>query len=508
MLRCVLPAGGWIGGALLVLCLLAAVVLGACAGGDQQSDGDEGAPATWASAVAGDEEDRSETRGSVSSTRVAETAVPTEVMANGGGDHCHAPGHWGTSREEPFEKHFLAWTDDGRRLVFDDRATVYAVDIVDGSRNEVALANRGPVNLLYGVFGSMADGRLVFTTCLYSDTPQPFTEVFPDLPEADSLNDTYELAMVDLELEEDIQGEVARVTRTPEWLELYPVWAPDGERLAYLAVPHGGYGHFRTTIRIVTADGEVEGSASIVRDVAWAPPQWSPDGRYLAVLANEAETLREGSRYLPRQNLYTIELEGGQLHKVSDATGLPSCAPDGETIAFGRGGEPGSPLALYVAGPDGTDLRRVAPEEGGFGVPEFLTARASRERAGLQRNDLRVSQVAWSPDGEHILVIVEYQRTYLGHGNTAAIYVVKADGSDMWRLDLNDHLPAAFRAAWSPDGKRIAVRVDMDYPKLLTSEYQSLLVLLTVAWDGTDTQVLIDRIPREGRYVGEFAEEE
>ena len=143
----------------------------------------------------------------------------------------------------------------------------------------------------------------------------------------------------------------------------------------------------------------------------------------------------------------------------------------------------------------------MAPAEGGFGVPEFLGARDARARSGLQR-DLRVSQVAWSPDGEHILVIVEDQKIGSGHGNTAAIYVVKADGSDMWRLDLDDHLPGAFRAAWSPDGQRIAVRVDMDYPQIPTWDHQSLLVLLTVAWDGTDTQILIDRIDRRG-YRGE-----
>lgn len=480
-------------------------VVGACAGGDPPSDREQEAPAPGATADEGGEAGRSETPSNVSATRETDTVVPTEVIANGGVDHCHAPGHWGTLWEEPFEKHFLAWTDDGRRLVLDDRATVYAVDVTDGSRNKVALANRGPVNLLYGVFGSMAGDRLVFTTCLFSDTPRPFPEVFPDLPEADSLNHTYELAMVDLDLEEDIQGEVTRLTRTPEWMELYPVWAPDGERLAYLAVPDGGHDDSRTTIRIVTTDGEVAVPVSFVRDavrdVAWLPPQWSPDGRYLAVLANEGES------YLPRQNLYTLELDGRQLHKVSGATGLPSWAPDGKTIAFGRGGEPGSPLALYVAGPEGTDLRRVAPREGGFGVPEFLSARESREGTGLQR-DLQVSQVAWSPDGEHILVVVEERGKSQWYQIMAAIYVVKADGSDLWRLDLNEHLPATFRAAWSPDGKRIAVRIDLDYPHFLTSEDQSLLVLLTVAWDGTDTQVLIDRIPREGRYVGEFAEEE
>ena len=478
--------------------LVLAVVVGGCAGGEEQGDSQGEATASGEAANQDGDRDGTQTPDSVRATQAPVTPAPTELIDAGPPAYCHAPGHWGSLWAEPFEKHFLTWSADGRHLVFDD-GSVFAISVEDASLRQVALANRGPVGLLLGVVGSVAGDRLVFTTCLFSDVRLVPEDPFPNLPDADPMNYTYELAAVDLRIEEDLPGQTSRLTRTPGAVEIHPAWAPDGERLAYLTLDYPYRDQAR--IHIAEADGEVLQSLSMLSGIALAPPQWSPDGRYLAVLSSEGESDRLGASYLPRQNLYTIELEGRQLHRISEATGLPSWAPDGGTIAFGRGGEEGSPLALYVAGPDGANVRRVAPGEGGFLVPEFRNAREGREEDGWQR-DLRVSQVAWSPDGEHILVIVEEQHASILHRNTAAIYVVTADGSDMWRLDLDEHLPAAFRAAWSPDGKRIAIRVDRDYPERFRSDHQNLLVLLTVAWDGTDTQILIDRIDRRG-YRGE-----
>lgn len=489
MLRSVLQAGTWIGVVLLFPFLLLAVVVGGCTGGDQQRDREEQTPTPLATASEDGGAGQTPTPTSVNSTHNTVTATPTELVDGGPPAYCNAPGHWGSLWAEPFEKHFLTWTADGRHLVFDD-GSVFAISVVDGSLRQVALANRGPVGLLLGIVGSVSDDRLVFTTCLFWDFRTSVVDPFPNLPDADPMNYTYELAAVDLQFDEGLAGETTRLTRTPEAMELHPSWAPDGERFAYLVMDNSYHDFDRARIHIASADGEVLQSFSMLRGIALAPPQWSPDGHYLAVLSSEGEADRRGS-HLPRQNLYTIELEGRQLHRISEATGSPSWSPDSEVVAFGKGGEEGSSLALYVAGPDGADVRRVAPSEGGFPVPEFKATREGREEMGRHR-DLRVSQVAWSPDGEHILVVVEEQHVNTLHRNTAAIYVVTVDGSDMWRLDLDDHLPAAFRAAWSPDGKRIAVRVDRDYPERYRSDYQSLLALLTVAWDGTDTQVLIE----------------
>lgn len=68
----------------------------------------------------------------------------------------------------------------------------------------------------------------------------------------------------------------------------------------------------------------------------------------------------------------------------------------------------------------------LAPKEGAFQAPEFVGYKEFRLQSGLQR-DVRVSQVAWSPDGEHILVVVEERHASYIFRNTAAVYV--ADGS-------------------------------------------------------------------------------
>lgn len=477
------------------LLLVVALVVGGCAGGDHKRGREEQTPTPQATAGGAGQ---TPAPNAVRTTHETATATPTELVDAEPPAYCNPPGHWGSLWAEPFEKHFLTWTADGRHLVYDD-GSIFTISVVDGSLRQVALVNRGPLGLLLGIVGTVADDRLVFTTCLYWDFRTALVDPFPNLPDADPMNHTYEMAAVDLQLDEDLPGETTRLTRTPEAVELHPSWAPDGERFAYLTVNSSFYNTVGIRIHIVSADGEALQTFSVLRGIALAPPQWSPDGRYLAVLSSEGESDRLGS-YLPRQNLYTIELEGRQLHRIAEATGLPSWSPDGETIAFGKGGEEGSPLELHVAGPEGANVRRLAPGERGFPVPEFKATREGREESGRHR-DLRISQVAWSPGGEHILVVVEEQAISNLHRNTAAIYVVTADGSDMWRLDLDDHLPAAFRAAWSPDGKRIVVRVDRDYPERYRSDHQNLLALLTVAWDGTDTQVLIES---ERGYQGEI----
>ena len=89
------------GRVLASLVLFLAVVVGGCAGDDQQ--GDSETPTPGPTANQGGDADRIQTPGSVNSTQAAATAAPTEVIQNGSPEDCHAPAPWGTWREEPFE---------------------------------------------------------------------------------------------------------------------------------------------------------------------------------------------------------------------------------------------------------------------------------------------------------------------------------------------------------------------------------------------------------------------
>lgn len=153
-----------------------------------------------------------------------------------------------------------------------------------------------------------------------------------------------------------LTGDVAiQLTATPE-AEFSPAWSPDSERVAFLRFSDAG-----CQVVIAPVSGGLERVVGSCPHEAITYLDWSPDGRYLAMvdIVEEQETLR----------LVRLELATGEVHPMeydysaTEHDVQPKYSPDGQWLVFRRGANPRSELHLI-------------PAEGGIGRP--LTAMGSR----------------------------------------------------------------------------------------------------------------------------------
>ncbi len=180
-----------------------------------------------------------------------------------------------------------------------------------------------------------------------------------------------------------------------------PVWSPDKKQIAY-ACP-GGF-------CIMNADGTQQATLLNIPSGAWEPT-WSGDGEWIAFTSD--------------YEIYKIKLDGSGLTNLTNnqaADYHPSWSPDGDRIAFVSERE-NDTVEIYVMNADGTNPQRLTHT----GFSTFPS---------------------WSADNEQI--------TYFCNG----ICVMNADGSGQ-KMFLDDP-KFADRAAWSPDGTRLAFSSSRD----------------------------------------------
>ncbi len=251
------------------------------------------------------------------------------------------------------------WSPDGRRLAFvSDRggqAQLYLWEM--GGRagllplvpSRIAPGYR-PIwspdgrYLAVEFFRGTVEIYVIDTTCVRADPPCPITRL------SDSQTD-----------------------------DRFPVWSPDGERIAYVSWLDGD-----AEIYTVGLDGS--DLRNLTRSSGWdVSPSWSPDGSQIAFFSDR-------DRY---RELYLMDSDGGNLRMLTDdnspenaqAAGAPAWSPDGRWLAYSFTFEGNIDIMVIPAGcADGES-----------------TVRRCREAA------MRVSPSAsnefspfWSPDSQHL----------------------------------------------------------------------------------------------------------
>ena len=360
-----------------------------------------------------------------------------------------------------FDLDVAAWSPDGSEVYFTDQGDLQGVTS-DGSQRWLIAKN---VSLTS--FAVAPDGiHLVYAGC----RPQTVTE-----PDGTKRVLTHQTGLELLRVGRDGRS-VEQLTANVD-VDFYPAWSPNGGRIAFLSdagrSDDDGSAQ-RLSLFTMAADGtDVQQVLDDEFMMLHQPPQWSPDGRHLAVVRymevknGFVEKISQSDR-----ELYVVGADGAEPRRLAaDVVSGPSWSPDGRRLAYARANADG--VALYTIGFDGTDERRVA------GIPHWR---------GTQHNSLPaeawIDTVAWSPDGTRILV-----RSNPDHPP----FVVRLESGGTTQLRIvSDRNPDRFvrevlAAAWSPDGTHIAL-VGREYANPLEPD-----IVATVTADGTDVLVLADK---------------
>lgn len=193
-----------------------------------------------------------------------------------------------------------------------------------------------------------------------------------------------------------------------------PAFSPDGNQIAFVWDGDGG-GEPGLYVKLIDA-----GTPLRLATLSGNPGPnlaWSPDGRHVAFMRGG----RDGG-------IFTVPALGGPERKLTEMRGAFTWSPDGKTLAIVSNEAPQEPLSIYLLSIDTGERRRLTtPQAGSFGDtspafspdgqtvafirnPNFLVSDvylvpvAGGEPTRLTFDNLSLGgSLAWTPDGREIV---------------------------------------------------------------------------------------------------------
>jgi Tol biopolymer transport system component len=230
----------------------------------------------------------------------------------------------------------------------------------------------------------------------------------------------------------DADGSEPRALTDGAEFDWAPLWAPDGTRFVYWAiptnpatcgcVPETAWGNRRLMLVDMRDPAAPRTSLlTTVNNAARSRVSWAPDSRHLVV----------GDVINDTAVVVVVDTETLERTPVGPTDSFdPVWSPDGRHIAFARGHEDLANRGLYVMDPGGSNVRPLAamPSRGaGFQIP------------------------VWSPSSDRLAFAAE---TTGPDPFQKDIWVVGLDGSPA--IDISNNPADEQAPGWSPDGSRLA----------------------------------------------------
>ncbi len=208
---------------------------------------------------------------------------------------------------------------------------------------------------------------------------------------------------------------------------LFPVWSPDGKRIAFMAGPKLEGEEYQ--LQIINADGT--GLKTLpTQEKLSGLPAWSPDGKQLAYVSGQREP-----------QVYLADAEGNGVRKISPEGSVgffPFWSLDGKRVGFTR--------AVRNAGEEKSSIIWYRLEDG-----------ATEELLGADNKLVMACANGLSPEGTRLLYT-----SIDPHDNRAQLCIRDLENKgDIFLSDLKlEKLrgPNTFPfASWAPDGKSFLV---------------------------------------------------
>jgi tricorn protease len=179
-------------------------------------------------------------------------------------------------------------------------------------------------------------------------------------------------------------GVARRITAHPAY-DAYPIWSPDGARLAFASRRDGNFDVYVIPLE----EGEVR--RLTYHSEADLPTDWTPDGEF--VLFHSRREILDGRN----RGIYKVPLTGGTPFPVMSTGGrLAVLSQDGKRLAYIRGSG-----FWWRRGYEGNGRHRLWLHHVGTDSFINLSSMGPDEEPGINY------QPAWYPDGDHLLYLSE-----------------------------------------------------------------------------------------------------